>query len=86
MTVAGKKPFFYYIKPETGPIVIGMALGNDPFFVNDTEHFVLDIMLGEEEIAEKFEALQVGNELILFYESRLEDKSWRTGLRRYKIL
>ncbi|RWB94148.1 MAG: hypothetical protein EOS61_02935 [Mesorhizobium sp.] len=95
--IAGKRPFFYYIKRETGPIVIGIALSNDPIFLNDTEHSVMDVMLGGEEVAEKFEALQVGNELILFYQSRMSsaaradgpsfnDNSWRTSLRRYRIL
>jgi len=36
-------------------------------------------------VAEKFEALQFGDRLHLFYESMLKDQSWRTGVRTYRL-
>lgn len=82
--VAGKRAFFYYIRPDESQFLIGMSLSPDPLFLRDIEHHVIGGALGDEAVAEKFQAVRRGDELLLFYESRHKDGSWRTGLRRYR--
>ena len=84
VTVAGKRAFFYYIRPDEPQFFIGMSLSSDPLFFRDVSHYVVGAALEQEVVAEKFQAIQTGDELLLFYESRLKDGTWRTGLRRYR--
>lgn len=84
VTIAGRKAFFYYIRPDEPRFFIGMALSSDPLFSRDVSHYIIGDGLGEEAIAEKFQAIRRGDELLLFYESRFNDGTWHTGLRRYR--
>lgn len=82
--IAGKRAFFYYIRPNDSQFFIGMALCSDPMFLRDVRCHIVGAALEEEAVAEKFQAIQRDEELLLFYESRFEDGTWRTGLRRYR--
>jgi hypothetical protein len=82
--IGGKRAFFYYLRPDTSEMFIGLALSDDPLFFHDVSHYVVDTVLDEETVAEKFQAMQSPDALFLFYESRFKDGSWRTGVRRYK--
>lgn len=84
VTIGGRRAFFYYLRPDHARFFIGMALSTDPLFLGDAAHHVIGGALAEEEVAEKFEALADGDDLLLFYESRHSDGSWRTGLRRFR--
>lgn len=84
VTVGGRRVFFYYIRPDHARFCIGMGLSDDPLFLRGVEHHVIGGALGEEDVAEKFQAIRRGDEILLFYESRHKDGSWRTGLRRYR--
>jgi hypothetical protein len=83
--IRGKRAYFYYIRPNTSEVLIGLTLSDDPLFMESGEHFIVDKVRGDEIVAEKFQALQQGDTLLLFYENRLKDDSWRTGLRRYRV-
>lgn len=84
--VRGKRGFFYYIRPDDSPdMFIGLALSDDPLFQRDSEHFIVDRLAGDEEVAEKFQALCHDGTLHLFYENRLNDGTWRTAFRRYAM-
>ncbi len=79
--------FFYYFRPlESTDAYIAMGLCKDPLFQTATEHFLVDHMRGQEEIAEKFQLIRRDGELCLFSENRLKDKSWHTGMRRFRII
>ena len=82
--VRGRRAFFYYLRPDAGSLRIGLALSEDPLFLEGVEHHVIGGPLGEEEVAEKFQAIPRGDEILLFYESRHRDGRWHTGLRRYR--
>lgn len=64
---------------------IGLTLSSDPLFLSGLEHVVVDELAGDEEVAEKFQALLCGEALLLFYENRLRDGTWRTAMRRYAV-
>lgn len=81
--IAGKQAFFYYLRPNEAEIFIGLALSDDPLFFDDVRHHVVDTVLEHETVAEKFQAVRWRDDLLVFYESRHADGSWRTGLRRY---
>lgn len=83
--IRGKRAYFYYLRPDVSEAFIGLALSDDPLFIHGTEHYIVDRMLGEEVVAEKFQAFWKDGRLLLFYESKLKDGTWRTGLRRYEI-
>lgn len=84
VTINGKRPFFYYIRPNLSEAYIGLSLSADPFFLSGLDHHIIGSVLGEETVLEKFEAIIQGNEILLFYESRFRDGSWHTGLRQYR--
>ncbi|MBA3518921.1 MAG: hypothetical protein H0T75_15070 [Rhizobiales bacterium] len=83
--IAGKRTFFFYLRPNTSEMFIGLALSDDPLFFQNVSHYIVDTILDEETVAEKFQAVQTDDELLIFYESRSTDGSWRTGLRCYRI-
>ncbi len=83
--IAGKRAFFYYVRSNTSEMFVGLALSDDPLFLQNVDHYIVDTVLDEETVAEKFQAVQTDDELMIFYESRFTDDSWRTGLRRYRI-
>jgi hypothetical protein len=84
--IDGRYVFFYYFRPfDSSEAYIAIALCPDPLFLTGCEHFVVDHMRGQEEVAEKFQVIQEGNELLVFSENRLKDKSWRTGMRRFLV-
>ncbi len=83
--IDGKRPFFFYMRQTRETLKIGLALSRDPLFFKDVTVEPFDELYGDEKVAEKFEALAIGDQLYLFYESMLNDKSWRTGLRIYKL-
>jgi hypothetical protein len=82
--IGGKRAFFYYLRPNISEMFIGLALSDDPLFIHDVSHYVVDTILDEETVAEKFQAIQSPDALLVFYENRLKDGSWRTGVRRYR--
>lgn len=82
--IAGKRAFFYYFRPNTSEVFVGLALSDDPLFFDNVSHCITDTVLDEETVAEKFQAVPIDDALLIFYESRFGDGSWRTGLRRYK--
>lgn len=85
--INGRHAFFYYFRPlKSTEAYIAMGLCEDPLFQSATEHFLVDHMRGQEEIAEKFQLIPQGSELWLFSENRLRDKSWRTGMRRFRVI
>lgn len=85
VTIDGKRPFFFYMRPARSELRIGLGLSTDPLFFEDVTVVPFDGLYGNESVAEKFEALAVGGELYLFYESMMTDRSWRTGLRTYRL-
>ncbi|MBA3446170.1 MAG: hypothetical protein H0T56_00910 [Pseudaminobacter sp.] len=85
VTIVGKRAFFYYLRPNISEMFVGLALSDDPLFFQHVSHWIVDTVLDEETVAEKFQAVQRKDGLLIFYESRFADGSWRTGLRRYKI-
>lgn len=84
LTIAGKRPYFYYTRPSMTQALLGLALSSDPLFQKAVEHHLLGTTLGEETVMEKFQAVQRGEDILLFHESRFRDGSWHTGLRRYR--
>ena len=85
--IDGRYVFFYYFRPlNSSDAYIALALCGEPLFLTDTEHFLVDHMRGQEEVAEKFQVIQQENELLVFSENRLKDKSWRTGMRRFLVV
>ena len=83
--IGGKHAFFFYTRPTRRTLRIGLALSEDPLFFDGVEIEMFDDLMGDEQVAEKFEALQFGDQLHLFYESMLKDQSWRTGVRTYRL-
>ncbi len=81
--IGTKRAFFYYFRPNLSEVFIGLALSDDALFFKNVDHFIVDGVLEQETVMEKFQAVQVDSELMVFYESRFADGSWRTGLRRY---
>ncbi len=86
LRIGGKRAFFYYLRGLDSEVMIGLALSDDPLFFRDCRLHIVDKVLGDEEVAEKFQVLPSDDGLILLYENRLRDGSWRTGLRRYGIV
>jgi len=85
--IRGRYAFFYYFRPARAKdAYIALALCKDPLFQGPTDHFLVDRMRGREEVAEKFQAVPQGKELLLFSESRFQDQSWHTGVRRFSVL
>jgi len=85
--IDGKYGFFYYFRPiNSSDVFIALALCRDPLFQKDVTHYLVDHMRGREMVAEKFQAVMKGRELLLFSENRLKDGAWYTGLRRFLIL
>lgn len=84
VTVRGRRVFFHYVRPDEASFHMGMALSDDPLFLDGVEHHVIGGVLDNEDVAEKFQAIRRGDEILLFYESRHTDGSWHTGLRRYR--
>ena len=82
----GRFAFFFYVRPSETECHIALALSPDPLFLRDVERFILDSVIGEEVVAEKFEAFVLAGDLHLFYESKHRDGSWHTGFRRYRFL
>lgn len=85
LSIDGKHPFFFYMRPSRGDLRIGLALSGDPLFFDDVSVMPFDGLYGDEKVAEKFEAIAVGDQLLLFYESMMKDQTWRTGLRTYRL-
>ncbi|MEO6626454.1 MAG: hypothetical protein ABIN37_16740 [Burkholderiaceae bacterium] len=85
VTISGKRAFVYYLRPNTSESFVGLALSDDPLFCHAVDHLIVDTVLDEETVIEKFQSVQIDGNLMLFYESRLTDGSWRTGLRRYRV-
>lgn len=84
--IDGRYAFFYYFRPFNSlDVFIGLALCKEPLFQKDVEHFLVDHIRGQEEVAEKFQTIQQNNELLVFSENRFKDGSWRTGVRRFLI-
>lgn len=83
--IGGKHAFFFYTRPTRGTLKLGLALSDDPLFFEDVLIEIFDSLFGDEQVAEKFEAMQYGDELYLFYESMIKDKTWRTGVRTYRL-
>ena len=82
----GRFAFVYYVRPSEAECFIALALSPDPLFLRGVERFILDAVIGEEVVAEKFEAFLIAGDLHLFYESKHRDGSWHTGFRRYRLL
>ena len=85
IVIDGRHAFFYYLRPSASEIFIGLALSKDPFFLSSVEHFIIDTVLEQEKVVEKFQAVLCDGEIVVFYESKFADGSWHTGLRRYKM-
>jgi hypothetical protein len=85
ITIDGKRPFFFYMRPSRSDLRIGLALSDDPLFFDDVSVVPFDNLYGDEKVAEKFEAIAIDGQLYLFYESMMKDQSWRTGLRTYRL-
>lgn len=84
--IAGRHAFFYYLRPDPGELVMALVLGEDPFMFGARTPWVYDRLLGSEVVAEKFQkVLRPDGTMLLFYESKLRDESWRTGMRRYRF-
>ena len=84
--INGRFAFFFYVRPSEAECYIALALSPDPLFLRDVERFILDAVIGEEVVAEKFEAFIIASEVHLFYESKHRDGTWHTGYRRYRLL
>jgi len=84
--IRGKRAYFYYLRASDTDVFIGLALSDDPFFLDGVEHYVVDRIAPPERICEKFQVLEQGDSLLLLYENQLDDGSWHTGLRRYTIM
>jgi hypothetical protein len=82
----GRFAFFFYVRPSEAECFIALALSPDPLFLRDVERFIVGSVIGEEVVAEKFEAVFMAGDLHLFYESKHHDGSWHTGFRRYRSL
>lgn len=86
LSIGGRHAFFYYVRRNGQELRIALALSDDPLFRRVDETGLIGGPLGQEEVVEKFQALPSGaDEFLLFYESRFQDKSWHTGLRRYRL-
>lgn len=86
LRIRDRHAFFYYARPDTRSLVVALALSRDPLFQEVEEIFDLGGPLGREALIEKFQAHGGGGKIDLFYESQFADGSWRTGLRRYRVL
>lgn len=84
--INGRFAYFFYVRPSEPECYIALALSPDPLFLRDVERFILDAVIGEEVVAEKFEAFVIAGDVHLFYESKHRDGSWHTGYRRYRLL
>ena len=85
--IDGRHAFFYYFRPSnSSDAYIALALCRDPLFQADADHYLVDHMRGQEEVAEKFQVIQHGKELLVFSESRFKDQSWHTGMRRFLVV
>ena len=85
VTIDGKHPFFFYTRPTRDDLSIGLALSGDPLFLENVSLEPFDRLYGDERVAEKFEMALVGGCFHLFYENRLADETWHTGLRIYRL-
>lgn len=81
----GLHPFFYYARPNADKMSLAVALSNDPLFHGSCEVHVIGGPEGREVLIEKFQAVPSEGSVLLFYESKLSDGTWRTGLRAYEI-
>jgi hypothetical protein len=81
--VDGRGLFPYYLRPDPEHVVLAAVAGDDPLFLDAGDPFDFDVLAGHEALAEKFEKVEVGGDLLVFYESRHDDGSWHTGVRRY---
>jgi len=83
--IASERAFLYYVRPTEFEVFIGLALSDDPLFLREVRHYLIDTVLGEEAVVEKFQAVLRSGRLLVFYESRFADGTWHTGLRRYEL-
>jgi hypothetical protein len=81
--VGERRIFFYYLRPDPARVVLAAVSGDDPLFLDADAPVEYDTLSGPEVLAEKFEAVVWGGDLLVFYESRHADGSWHTALRRY---
>jgi len=82
----GQRVFFYYTRRSRSELEVHAALSDDPLFQRPVFVGPFDRPLGNEEVAEKFQAYSRDGALNLFYESRLANGRWRTGVRRYRVI
>jgi len=85
LSIDGRHAFFFYIRPAREDLRIGLALSSDPFFFENVTVEPFDTLFGDEKVAEKFEAIVSGDQLYLFYESMMNDQTWHTGVRIYRM-
>jgi hypothetical protein len=83
--IGGQHAFFYYLRPDVNQVLMAVSLSQDGLFQGPSTPWIFDRLRGREALAEKFQKIQLGKQMLLFYESKLTDGSWRTGLRNYVL-
>ncbi len=81
-----KHTLFYFTRPDEQTYNLMVALAEDELFQDIVEETRLGGPLGSEDIIEKFQAYMIDDTLYVIYENRLEDGTWQTGIRLYRII